>query len=90
MRNLALVALATVAVLGIASLGTWAVEDAAISWAYAQNIAAGLGPVPFDGSEPVEGYSNPTWVALLALLSAVGLHPLWASKLMSMVLTWRH
>ena len=71
MRNLALVALATVAVLGIASLGTWAVEDAAISWAYAQNIAAGLGPVPFDGSEPVEGYSKADQTGLVTVVTSL-------------------
>ncbi len=43
----------------------WIIEDAAISLAYARNIAQGMGPVPYPGAPPTEGYSNPLWVALL-------------------------
>jgi len=50
-----------------APLVGWLVEDAGISMAFARNLAEGLGPVPYPGAEPVEGYSNPLWVALLAL-----------------------
>jgi len=47
------------------ALWTWAIEDAAISIAYARNIADGLGPVPYPGAPRTEGYSNPLWVALM-------------------------
>ncbi len=84
----ALVALlALVAVAHVAYFGDWVVEDAAISWAYARNIARGLGPVPWPGAEPVEGYSNPLWVALLAAGQLAGLHVLWGSKLLGTTLT---
>lgn len=53
-------------------LWRWLVEDAAISFSYARHLVQGLGLVHYPGAEPVEGYSNPTWVALLALLSLTG------------------
>ena len=51
----------------------WYVEDAAISFAYADNLAAGEGLVAYPGGERIEGYSNPLWVALLTLGSLSGL-----------------
>jgi hypothetical protein len=65
---------------------SWTIEDAAISYAFAQNIAAGHGPVPFPGGEFVEGYSNPTWVALLALLALVKIPPESAAAALQLVL----
>lgn len=59
-----------------AVLWTWYIEDAAISFAYARNLAHGEGLVPFAGGERVEGYSNPTWVFLLAFFELFG----WASE----------
>jgi hypothetical protein len=47
--------------------GSWLVDDAAITFAYARSVAEGLGPVVHPGAEAVEGFSNPTWLALLAL-----------------------
>ncbi len=47
--------------------GRWIVDDAAISFAYARSIANGLGPVMQPGDPPVEGYSNPAWVAMLTV-----------------------
>lgn len=55
------------------SLGRWLVDDAAITFAYARSIDEGLGPVQQPGAEPVEGYSNPTWLALLVLGRRLGL-----------------
>ena len=37
----------------------WHADDAAISYAFANNIARGLGPVAHLGADPVEGFSNP-------------------------------
>lgn len=47
--------------------GRWIVDDAAITFAYARSITTGAGPVLQPGAEVVEGYSNPAWLALLAL-----------------------
>ena len=46
----------------------WIVDDAGISFAYARNLATGHGLVSQPGLPPVEGYSNPLWVFLTALL----------------------
>ena len=60
----------------------WTVDDAAISFAYARNLAAGEGLVAQPGGERVEGYSNPSWVLLLSLWEAAGIQGFAASKLM--------
>lgn len=50
----------------------WAVsDDIYISACYARNLAEGHGPVWYPGAQPVEGFSNPLWTALLALLHAL-------------------
>lgn len=43
------------------------IDDAMISMRYARNIAEGYGAVWNPGEEPVEGYSNPLWVAVMVL-----------------------
>ncbi|WP_285505071.1 hypothetical protein [Actinokineospora sp. NBRC 105648] len=53
--------------------GHWIMDDAAITFGYARSVADGLGPVLQPGAEPVEGYSNPVWLLLLALGSVLGL-----------------
>lgn len=52
-------------VLGVVALGDWIIDDAGISFAYARNVARLDGFVSQPGREPVEGYSNFTWVMLL-------------------------
>ncbi|MEU6001500.1 hypothetical protein ABZ837_27190 [Streptomyces sp. NPDC047197] len=70
----AAVALATLLVAWRASaLGQWIVDDAAITFAYARSIDEGLGPVQQPGADPVEGYSNPAWLALLLIGRRLGL-----------------
>ncbi|WP_306333511.1 hypothetical protein [Streptomyces sp. KL118A] len=54
-------------------LGQWVVDDAAITFAYARSIDEGLGPVQQAGAAPVEGYSNPAWLALLVAGRRLGL-----------------
>ncbi|MDX1643192.1 MAG: hypothetical protein R3244_02420, partial [Thermoanaerobaculia bacterium] len=49
-------------------------DDAYISFRYAENWARGLGPV-FNAGEPVEGYSNFSWVAILAFVHLLGPGP---------------
>jgi hypothetical protein len=58
----------------------WYVEDTAISFAYARHLVQGEGLVPFPGGERIEGYSNPTWVALMALIQLVGVDPFDAAR----------
>ncbi|NIH77548.1 hypothetical protein [Amycolatopsis viridis] len=47
--------------------GNWINDDAAITFAYARDLAEGAGPVLQPGAAPVEGFSNPAWLALLVL-----------------------
>ncbi|WP_246107725.1 hypothetical protein [Saccharothrix saharensis] len=53
--------------------GNWLVDDAAITFAYARSVTEGAGPVLQPGAAPTEGYSNPAWLAVLALGRLVGL-----------------
>lgn len=47
----------------------WGVsDDVYISASAARSLWEGLGPVWFPGAPPVEGFSNPLWVGVLALL----------------------
>lgn len=59
--------------------GNWIVDDAAITFSYARDIAQGLGPVAAPGGTAVEGFSNPTWLILLVLGRLLGLfdHGTW-------------
>lgn len=59
--------------------GRWLVDDAAITFAYARSVATGAGPMLQPGLPPVEGYSNPAWLALLVLGRWAGLfdHGAW-------------
>ncbi|MEU6390761.1 hypothetical protein [Streptomyces sp. NPDC046939] len=62
-----------------AALGQWIVDDAAVTFAYARSVGEGLGPVQQAGAAPVEGYSDPAWLALLLFGRALGLfdHGAW-------------
>ncbi len=63
----------------------WMVDDAGISLAYAQNLAAGHGLVAQPGATPVEGFSNPLWILLSAVLSPFGtLSEPWGPKLLGL------
>ncbi len=59
--------------------GAWEVDDAGITFAYARSVATGAGPVLQPGLPPVEGWSNPAWLALLVLGRWLGLfdHGTW-------------
>jgi hypothetical protein len=68
--------------------GRWIIDDAAISFVYARNLAAGHGLVAQPGLPPVEGYSNFLWVLLMALFFLLRLfHPVLTPKLVGMALT---
>lgn len=53
--------------------GSWIVDDAAITFAYARSFADGLGPVLHPGADAAEGYSNPSWLAVLVTGRLFGL-----------------
>lgn len=55
-----------------AMFGAWIVDDAGISLAYARNFADGAGLVAQPGASPVEAFSNPAWVFVLAGLYGLG------------------
>jgi hypothetical protein len=71
--------------LGHGSLyGRWINDDAGISYTYARNLALGHGLVLNPAGERVEGYSNPLWVFLLAVMFRAGLFdPMATPKLLS-------
>ncbi len=62
-------------------LSPWLIEDAAISMAYARHFADGEGFVANPGAEPTEGFSNPTWTLLQAVLYLAGISPFATVKL---------
>ena len=69
-------------------LGSWIMDDAGISFAYARNLAAGHGLVSQPGAPPVEGYSDFLWVLLMAVFFRLGLfHAVWTPKIVAGVLT---
>ncbi len=53
--------------------GSWMVDDAGITFAYARSVAEGAGPVLQAGAEPVEGFSDPTWLLVLVVGKWCGL-----------------
>lgn len=56
--------------------GPWLIDDAAITYAYAESLARGFGLALGPERMPVEGFSNPLLVALCALAAWGGLlHP---------------
>ena len=54
------------------------IEDAGISFTYAEHMVEGEGLVPYPGGERVEGYSNALWTFLVALFYGLGI-PTWTS-----------
>ncbi len=59
----------------------WTSDDAYISFRYAENLASGRGLV-FNPGEAVEGYSNFSWVVVLALARLTGVSPLATAKVL--------
>ncbi len=59
-------------VFGLDGQRCWGVsDDIYISACYARNLAHGAGAVWYPGAAPVEGFSNPLWTLLLALVHAL-------------------
>ena len=68
-------------------LDSWIIDDAGITFAYARNLSAGHGLVSQPGMPPVEGYSNPLWVFLLAPFFWFNIfHPSITPKLLGLAL----
>ncbi len=44
--------------------GSWIVDDAGVTFAYARSIATGAGAVPQPGAGPVEAFTSPVWLAM--------------------------
>lgn len=86
-QRLALLACAALAVAHQAARWDWFIDDAAICFAYARNVAAGHGFVPFPGGERVEGVSDPTWMALLTAFQALGFDGFTVAKPLALALT---
>ncbi len=78
---------AAVGLFVLASLNCWLVtevplDDAFVYFRYAQNHAAGFGPV-FNLDEAVEGYSSVLWMMLLNTVAAINLPLPWSAQFMS-------
>ncbi|MEZ4320444.1 MAG: hypothetical protein R3F61_23390 [Myxococcota bacterium] len=86
LQHVALFGAALAAVIAQATLYWWYVEDAAISMAFARNLADGWGLVRFPGDARVEGYSNPLWVFYMAAGYLVGIDGFTSTKVASVVL----
>ncbi len=87
LRELAVVATCAFAqILHQATHWSWTIEDAAICYAFARNLVAGHGLVPSPGGERVEAFSDPAWVALLAVFEAVGIDGFSSAKPLAMLL----
>jgi arabinofuranosyltransferase len=62
-----------------ASIQPWTLDDAFISFRYAEHFAAGEGLV-YNPGEYVEGYTTFLWVLLLGAGNFIGLDTLWLAK----------
>ena len=77
------------------SLWWYVDDDAGISFTYARNLSNGNGLIFNVGDPPVEGYSNPAWVLVLAGFHSLGLDILQTAKVLgimfgavSLILIW--
>lgn len=59
-------------------------DDAFITFRYAHNWVSGHGPLFNPGDAPVEGYSNFTWLVLIAAGMRMGLEPVFFSQLLGL------
>lgn len=68
-------------------LGTWIVDDAFISFRYAQNLLDGQGLV-FNAGERVEGYTNFLWTIVIAGVMVVGADPILGAATITLCLAF--
>ena len=65
------------------AFGSYLIDDAGITFAYARSFADGAGLVSQPGMDPVEGYSNTLWLLLLAPFMAFdAFDVVWTPKLL--------
>lgn len=69
--------------LGAAALWPLTIDDAFISYRYADNVVAGRG-LAFNPGERTEGFSNPLWVGLLGMARFLGINIAAASKVLGL------
>src|SRR5690349_4263604 len=63
-------------------IGIYMPDDAYITYRYAENLATGHGLVFNAATAPVEGYSNLSWIIVLAGLARLGQDlTIWAARL---------
>ena len=87
LADLALVALAVLVAVGIASpFLAYTVDDSFITFRYGQHLSTGLGPV-FNVGERVEGYTSFLWMLLMAASLALRLDPIIVSKVLGVIST---
>lgn len=84
------VALALLALIGsylamVWTLGSWMIDDAAITFAYSENLIRGNGLVLHPNLPPEEGYSNTLWMLLLALPLLLGIEVSVAGKVLGVL-----
>jgi hypothetical protein len=63
----------------------YSIDDAFITFRYAENFANGLGLVFNPGDKPVEGYSNFLWLLILSLLYKIGLPVYISAKVLGVI-----
>jgi hypothetical protein len=66
-------------------LGGWMVDDAFISFRYAENLVAGHGLV-FNPGERVEGYTNFLWTMLAAAIIRLGGDPVYVTQVVTLLI----
>ncbi len=77
--------LAGVSFLFLAWQWRFVLDDAFISFRYAEHLAQGLGLVWNPGDAPIEGYSNFLWVLLMGLGARSGLTTVFSSQLLGLI-----
>ncbi len=80
-----ILSVAVIAVHNVA-IHPWMLDDAFISFRYAENFSSGHGPV-YNVGEKVEGYTSFSWVVLLALGNKVGVDTVPLSKILGVIFT---
>lgn len=68
-------------------LGHWVIDDAFISFRYAQNLVNGAGLV-FNAGERVEGYTNFLWTLMMALALWLGQDPIIIASISTLILAF--
>jgi hypothetical protein len=68
-----------IAAIGMAFRRAWVTDDVFITFRYADNVLAGIGPV-YNAGERSEGYTHFLWFLLLTLGRAAHIDPVWLGR----------